>query len=60
MTIWSNLSDRPGHDKRYSLDSSKLRIDLGWEPQHNDFIADLEQTIEWYRANETWWKNQQQ
>ncbi|MEF3121230.1 dTDP-glucose 4,6-dehydratase [Kocuria flava] len=48
--------DRPGHDLRYAIDSSKLRVDLGWRPQFSDFIAGLENTIGWYRENEHWWR----
>lgn len=46
--------DRPGHDRRYSLDSTKLRA-LGWQPQY-DFRAAMEATIAWYRDNEWWWR----
>ncbi|MBQ1445123.1 MAG: dTDP-glucose 4,6-dehydratase [Renibacterium sp.] len=52
--------DRPGHDLRYAIDSSKLRADLGWSPAFSDFDAGLEQTIEWYRAHEDWWRPQKQ
>lgn len=48
------VKDRPGHDRRYSLDTSKLRA-LGWQPQY-DFETALAQTVEWYKANESWWK----
>jgi dTDP-glucose 4,6-dehydratase len=47
-------ADRLGHDRRYSLDTTKLR-GLGWTPAV-DFRDGLEQTVEWYRANEWWWK----
>ena len=50
------VRDRPGHDRRYAIDSSKLRRELGWEPRHTDFAAGLAETIEWYRANEAWWR----
>lgn len=46
--------DRPGHDRRYSLDSTKLRA-LGWTPQ-TPFDAGLDKTVEWYRRNEWWWR----
>ena len=46
--------DRPGHDRRYSLDSTKLR-GLGWTPQ-TPFDAGLQKTVEWYRRNEWWWR----
>jgi dTDP-glucose 4,6-dehydratase len=48
------VQDRPGHDWRYSLDSSKLR-DLGWQPAY-DFTTAMRETIEWYRNNEWWWR----
>ena len=50
------VRDRPGHDRRYAIDSTKLRRELGWEPRHTDFAQGLAQTIEWYRANERWWR----
>jgi len=48
------VTDRPGHDLRYSVDTTKIR-DLGWKPSL-DFEAALDATIEWYRANEWWWR----
>jgi dTDP-glucose 4,6-dehydratase len=48
------VPDRPGHDRRYSLDSSKLRR-LGWQPRHS-FDAGLAATVAWYRANGAWWR----
>ena len=54
---FERVADRPGHDRRYSLDSSKLRHELGWEPRHTDFVAGLQQTIDWYRNNEAWWRD---
>jgi dTDP-glucose 4,6-dehydratase len=48
------VKDRPGHDKRYSLDITKLKR-LGWCPRHN-FKEALETTIEWYRNNKPWWQ----
>lgn len=47
--------DRPGHDRRYAVDASKLRRELGWRPAHADFEEGLRETIAWYRANEAWW-----
>ena len=50
------VRDRPGHDRRYAIDPSKLRRELGWKPLHTDFEAGLEATIAWYRDNEAWWR----
>lgn len=50
------VRDRPGHDRRYAIDSSKLRGELGWIPKHTNFAEGLEATIEWYRNNPEWWK----
>ena len=50
------VRDRPGHDRRYAIDSSKLRRELGWTPAHTDFAEGLAATIEWYRENEGWWR----
>ena len=47
------VPDRPGHDRRYAMDSTKIQNDLGWRPRHV-FEEGLEQTVAWYRANRTW------
>ena len=53
---WFDLvSDRPGHDLRYAIDSSKLRAETGWTPRYSEIRAGLAQTIDWYRDNEAWW-----
>jgi dTDP-glucose 4,6-dehydratase len=52
------VTDRPGHDLRYAIDSTKLRDELGWAPRYGDFEAGLAATIDWYRANEAWWAPQ--
>ncbi|MDR0200374.1 MAG: GDP-mannose 4,6-dehydratase, partial [Streptococcaceae bacterium] len=44
------------HDKRYAIDNTKLREELGWTPKHTDFESGLQATIDWYRENESWWK----
>jgi dTDP-glucose 4,6-dehydratase len=48
------VADRPGHDRRYALDSGKVRA-LGWKPAHA-FGAALEATVSWYKGHEAWWK----
>ena len=49
------VPDRPGHDRRYLLDSSKLRTELGWEPSF-DFDDGLRATVEWYAEHRGWWE----
>src|SRR5436309_10683057 len=50
-----HVADRPGHDRRYSVDSTKLR-NLGWTPLHSFDAGGLEETVEWYRENREWWE----
>ena len=50
----THVEDRPGHDIRYSLDSTKIWSELGWNPKH-DFNHTLKKTIEWYLENDWWW-----
>ena len=50
-----HVTDRPGHDRRYAIDPSKAKAELGWEAQV-DFKEGLRQTIEWYKANQEWWR----
>ncbi|MBM3674065.1 MAG: dTDP-glucose 4,6-dehydratase [Actinobacteria bacterium] len=49
------VPDRPGHDRRYLLDSSKLRRELGWEPSV-EFDTGIRETVEWYRDHRAWWE----
>jgi len=49
------IKDRPGHDRRYSVDWSKTKRELGWKPQ-KDFETRLKDTIQWYKGNERWWR----
>jgi dTDP-glucose 4,6-dehydratase len=49
------VPDRPGHDRRYAIDASRLRADLGWQPAV-DFEEGMGRTVAWYRANEWWWR----
>jgi dTDP-glucose 4,6-dehydratase len=50
------VKDRQGHDRRYALDWSKIKNELGWEPMHG-FDEWLEKTVQWYQGNKTWWEN---
>ena len=49
------VQDRPGHDRRYAMDATKIRTELGWKPSR-DFEAGLAETVAWYRNNKTWWE----
>jgi len=54
LSLLKRVEDRPGHDRRYALDCSKIKKELGWKPEHN-FNDALAETIEWYRKNTAWW-----
>lgn len=49
------VNDRPGHDKRYSIDSTKIQKEIGWSPTY-DFEKALDETVTWYQNNQKWWK----
>ncbi len=55
---YDHVTDRPGHDLRYAIDSAKLREELGWSPRFTTFRDGLAQTIDWYRDNAWWWEPQ--
>jgi len=57
-TDYDHVTDRAGHDRRYAIDSAKLRSELRWRPWFGDFEKGLLDTIDWYRANEWWWRPQ--
>lgn len=61
---YDHVNDRPGHDMRYAMDSTKLRTELGWLPQYTDVESGMKdgllQTIAWYTENESWWKAQKE
>jgi len=50
-----HVDDRPGHDRRYSVDSTRVRL-LGWAPERSLDTGGLEETVEWYRVNRDWWE----
>ncbi|MFC9777673.1 dTDP-glucose 4,6-dehydratase [Paenibacillus chitinolyticus] len=49
------IQDRPGHDRRYGIDASKITEELGWQPKHN-FESGIQETIKWYLDNKDWWE----
>lgn len=55
MSLIKFVKDRPGHDRRYAIDSTKIETELGWKPAHS-FDEGLTDTVDWYVRNEKWWK----
>ena len=51
------VCDRPGHNRRYAIDASKITRELGWRLEHVGFEAGLRETIAWYVANRDWWES---
>jgi dTDP-glucose 4,6-dehydratase len=49
------VTDRPGHDRRYAIDATKLETELGWRARE-DFASGLDKTVCWYLSNEAWWQ----
>jgi dTDP-glucose 4,6-dehydratase len=49
-----HVADRPGHDRRYAVDTTRIRQELGWEPRR-DWRQTLDDTVDWYVANPEWW-----
>ncbi|WP_141336620.1 dTDP-glucose 4,6-dehydratase [Paenibacillus sp. tmac-D7] len=54
-TLIQYVKDRPGHDRRYGIDASKITRELGWEPKYN-FDSGIKATIDWYLENREWWQ----
>ena len=50
------VTDRPGHDRRYAIDASKIERELGWRPTRSAWPGALRETVEWYRDNPSWWQ----
>lgn len=59
LELISYVADRPGHDRRYAIDASKLERELGWRPLES-FETGMERTVRWYLDNESWWLDRRQ
>ncbi|MGY1724500.1 dTDP-glucose 4,6-dehydratase [Blastococcus sp. SYSU DS0533] len=57
---FDHVTDRAGHDLRYAIDATKLRTELGWTPRYTEFRDGLAATVDWYRANDDWWRPQKE
>jgi dTDP-glucose 4,6-dehydratase len=57
-TLITYVADRPGHDKRYAIDASRIERELGWRPRET-FESGLRRTVQWYLENEPWWRDVQ-
>ncbi len=55
-SLISYVEERKGHDRRYAVDSSKLKKELGWEAE-TDFLSGFKSTVDWYLSNREWWTN---
>lgn len=55
QTLIRHVTDRPGHDRRYAIDATKIRTELGWRPRHG-FEEALDSTVRWYLENRAWWE----
>ena len=53
---YEHVNDRPGHDLRYAIDSTKIQQELGWKPRYTNFEQGLQATIDWYTNNRGWWE----
>ncbi|NRA57138.1 MAG: hypothetical protein HRU13_03350 [Phycisphaerales bacterium] len=50
------VADRLGHDRRYAIDASKMKDELGWQPSRSAWPNGLEETVRWYQDNAEWWQ----
>lgn len=56
QAAYDQVKDRPGHDRRYAIDATKIKTELGWQPRFTHFEAGLVETIAWYQNHVEWWK----